>query len=123
MALLKSSYGIHLLSFWHTRKMTVAHLSVGLCRDSYTDHKIDIHMHACLPACIHTYIHKHACMHTYKHTDIHRTNIHTYKHTYILQTNKKTVEIHFSSNLGSRLKDTRLCQDEKSLSHFVICDF
>ena len=35
------------------------------------------------------------------------------------------VEIHFSSNLGfgSRLKDKRLCQDEKSLSHFVICDF
>ena len=35
------------------------------------------------------------------------------------------VEIHFSSNLGfgSRLKDMRLCQDEKSLSHFVICDF
>ena len=24
---------------------------------------------------------------------------------------------------GSRLKDKRLCQDEKSLSHFVICDF
>ena len=54
-------------------------------------------LHKCIRNKIRTCIHMLVCIHT------------LLKYTFL--------------QLGLWLKDMRLCQDEKSLSHFVICDF
>ena len=100
--------------FYHCYGCMYTHAYVRRCLYVECSPETTVHTQACIHTYINAYIHTY--IQTYIHTDIH-TDI-TYGHTYI-----HTVEIHLSSNLGIGSRTSEFARDEKSLSHFVSCDF